>query len=271
MIVTRSPTFPVLPGSCTRYFFERTRYFLYFECFSKRSTRTVAVSFIAAFTTTPTNVWGRGVFRSIQLCGASCFAKATKGTSVLLSEHARNYLAQLHRGIRFFRPRANSRESLRTERAARVRQKLCELPVCLPCHYIFFCHTRSWEEYLAARDNRRSDRQFHPRFPQMCARHVPGNAVELKQDATRAHFEDVVFRVALAAPHAHLRRLGSYRPVRKDSYPEFAGLRGGARKHLACRLYLIARYTRVCESLEAEGPECNGGTARVRSRKALLA
>ena len=79
----------------------------------------------------------------------------------------------------------------------------------------------------------------------MLASNILGNAVNLEEDAARTHLKDVVFRVALPAPHSHFSRLRGYRTVGENANPELPGLRGRAGKHLAHRFNLIARHARA--------------------------
>src|SRR3989344_5979483 len=105
----------------------------------------------------------------------------------------------------------------------------------------------------------------------MRASDILGNSVYFKKYAARAHFKNVMFRVALAAPHANFSRLRGNRTVRKDAYPEFPRLRGRSRNHFARGFDLIARHARARERFKGERSERYGCTAHLGTIQTLQA
>src|SRR3989344_7927974 len=197
--------------------------------------------------------------------------RASKGSCRLFRKYACDCLAKFVRSITIFGPSAGSRKALGAERLTRLREEFLELCIGLCYHGNSFCHRNGRKARLLARDDGRLDRQLHARLYEMCACDSLVDTVELEENATRPHLEDIVLRVALAASHTDLCGLRRHRSVREDAYPELTRLRGGARKHLACRLDLIARHARAAERLEREGAERDGGAARFWTVQALLA
>src|SRR5262245_223953 len=89
-----------------------------------------------------------------------------------------------------------------------------------------------------ALDEARSDRQLCSAETQRLARHIDGNAVDLKHDPARLDATDPKLRRALALAHAYLGRLLRDRYVGEDADPDAAGTLHVPGDGAACRLNL---------------------------------
>src|SRR6185437_5066721 len=133
-----------------------------------------------------------------------------------------------------FRARSGCRKSVGTEFLLGVDQELSQFGFAQCFHGLFFSHSS-----LAARNNRSSHRQLHPRLAEVLLCGDLRYAIEFEENATRTHLKHEVFEVTLTRAHAHFCRFRSDRSIREDADPHLTSLHGRARKYLTSRFDLV--------------------------------